>query len=688
MKRIMAVFAALLLLLCAGARAESTTHQFSETWMAASALAPSAAYVLDRDGGLYRWDYSDRSPEFLCTLPVATADMFMNYEKTYPDLPEENRARIDETVNLLAADGATLYAINKYAGRIGTVDAEGVHWQTALDAQCFLNDAGETRMVNGSALLENQLYLALDYWEEAPDAEYNSRILRINLRSGETRLYEATEAYRICGEGDGLLLLCANDSGAYLARFDPASGQTERLKLAAVAGASLTCDTAHDAIYISTDEGVYCSRGGADFTLAGAMPAQYAGSRSVITTDGRYVFTGDGIWTVSLSGEETNGNTLSVLLHSDDPKLRSLFMQAYPDATLDWRTNLEMTAADAAEAIRAGDTETTVFSVEVDGNFESLISKGFAAPLKNAAIIDSVSRMYPSLAAPLKNAAGEIVAYPWNFDMMSAWGVNRTLWNRYFPDRALPVTWSEFFTLMREFEGMDDAEGDLFLTYWNYSFMLERVLTAYIQRANARGEAVDFSGAALADTLRELNKARAMLQSRGVESYDEAEIYWDSETVGDHSIFYYGAGTSTHSSYLWNEQALTPFTFSPEEEPVYAGSMRVLIVNPNAEQRELAEAFVALLAEPAYGVMRNYVFHADATAPYSEKPYTVTGEMIAQWQKATGALEIAIDDPLQSQAFMTQMNGLIQRYAAGQMDDGIFLSALAKTAELVRKEAK
>ena len=79
MKRIMAVFAALLLLLCAGARAESTTHQFSETWMAASALAPSAAYVLDRDGGLYRWDYSDRSPEFLCTLPVATADMFMNY---------------------------------------------------------------------------------------------------------------------------------------------------------------------------------------------------------------------------------------------------------------------------------------------------------------------------------------------------------------------------------------------------------------------------------------------------------------------------------------------------------------------------------------------------------------------------------------------------------------------------------
>ena len=62
--------------------------------------------------------------------------------------------------------------------------------------------------------------------------------------------------------------------------------------------------------------------------------------------------------------------------------------------------------------------------------------------------------------------------------------------------------------------------------------------------------------------------------------------------------------------------------------------------------------------------------------------------MIAQWQKATGALEIAIDDPLQSQAFMTQMNGLIQRYAAGQMDDGIFLSALAKTAELVRKEAK
>ena len=55
MRKLMAVFAVLIFLFCSTAMAAETkgaVNQFSETWMVASDLGTSAAYVLDRDGQL------------------------------------------------------------------------------------------------------------------------------------------------------------------------------------------------------------------------------------------------------------------------------------------------------------------------------------------------------------------------------------------------------------------------------------------------------------------------------------------------------------------------------------------------------------------------------------------------------------------------------------------------------------
>lgn len=709
MRKLIAVFAVLIFLFCSPALAAETppplatptpspnqtktsgqstgaVNQFSETWMVASDLGAYAAYVLDRDGRLYRWDYSDQVPVIIGSLPVATRDMYMNYATAYPFLPTENKARIRETVSMLVSDGELLYAINKPAGRIGRVDEGNVLWQLELGEACFLNENGEERVIHGSAILDHQLFLVVDYWEENPDAAYHCRILRIDLQTGSTHLYESSEAHRICRYGNQLLVLCESNSGVYLMQFDPQTGAFHQMNLRAIAGTALAYDAANDAIYLSTDDGIYCSKGNAGFEMIANMPAEYVGGYGIITSDGSYAFTGDGIWAVKLSDESQTGR-LSVRLQSSDPNLKSLFVQKYPDVMLDWRVDYEMTAADVADAIRTGDTTTSVFSVKVDSHFGSLVDKGFVSPMTNPDIISSVNRMYPSIAAPLMNAAGEVIAYPWDFGV-NTWGVNATLWNQYFPDKELPATWKAFFALMQAFELLDNPEGDLFLTCWNDETMLEHVLSSFIRRANMRGETVDFTDPILVDTLAELNKVRQLLLNRGIEAYDEAEIFWDSEVVGDHSIFHYGQGTSTRSAHLWSTKALTPFVFADGDRPVYPGSMRVLIINPNAQNKPMAEAFIAMLTTAEYGMMPDYVLHADATVPYSQRPYTMTGEMIEKWQNAASAIWISTNDPLQSDAFTAQSRTLIERYAAGQLNDDMFLTKLNETASMVESEGK
>lgn len=705
MRKLMAVFAVLIFLFCSTAMAAETppplatpapapsqagqakgaVNQFSETWMVATDLGTSAAYVLDRDGQLYRWNYTDQAPVIMCTLPVATREMYMNYTTTYPFLPAENKAQIRETVSMIVSDDDQLYVINKPTGRIGMVEEGTVRWLHDLDEGCFLNENGEERLIHGSTILNHQLFLVVDYWEENPDAAYCTRIMRVDLQTGSTKLYEASEAHRICRYGDQLLLLCESNTDVYLMQFDPLTGTFSRMDLRAISGTALAYDAANSTIYLSTDDGIYCSKGNAGFSLVANMPAEYAGGYGIITNDGSYAFTGDGIWAVRMSGESGN-NHLTVRLQSSDTNLKSLFVQEYPDIMLDWHVDYEMTAADLADAIRTGDT-TAVFSVRVDSNFGSLVDKGFVVPLTNSDIISSVDRMYPSLSAPLKNANGQVIAYPWDFDV-STWGVNHTLWNQYFPGRELPTTWKEFFILMQEFELADNSEGDLFLMNWDYEIMLERVLSSFILRANMRGEAIDFTAPVLVDTLSELNKVRQLLLNCGIETYDEAEIFWDSEVVGDHSIFHYGQGASTRSAYLWSTNALTPFVFADGDTPVYPGNMRVLVINPNAPNKDAAEAFIAMLTSMEYGVMRDYVLHADATEPYNQRPYTITGDMIEQWQGATSAIWISTNDPLQSDAFTAQARTLIERYAAGQLNDHMFLIKLNETASMVESEVR
>ena len=208
-------------------------------------------------------------------------------------------------------------------------------------------------------------------------------------------------------------------------------------------------------------------------------------------------------------------------------------------------------------------------------------------------------------------------------------------------------------------------------------------LKAYAHLDRFRGE----SGEATWLTRIAINTCKDIRRTAWFKSRRNTVAFDAAAGCGEHSIFHDGQGASTGSTELWRTDALTPFVFAEGDTPVYSGSMRVMIVNPNAPDREAAQAFIAAMTGTEYGVMRDYVLHADAVEPYAKKPYSVTAEMIAQWQSAAAAVAMPTDDPLTSDAFRQQAQTLIARYAAGQMDDGLFLGELNRTAGMVGREA-
>ena len=684
MKKVMALFAALILLLgCLPAQAEGFIVRFDETWINVHFLGDQYAWVLDRDGNLMRWSYDESEPEKFAVLPVTTREMFEDYSKGYSDLPAENQAQIDETVTILAEDGDTLYALNRYSGKLGTVTEDGLHWSGTFDSSAFFLDTGEEAEQFGALVMDHKLYLLLNYWEQKTNA-----VLEIDLSSGDTRSLPAKEAYRMAAYNGQLLLACGEeDSDSSLKTLEVSSGQIIDLNVTSPASEGLAYDASTNTIYTVNDNGIYTSRDGDAFQLKMTLPRDYMWGEGSVTQNGQYVFYSGGIWVAPENGNsaDANSSTLHLRTVSHDPVLKNAFANVHPEVMLDWQVDADLTAADIASAIRGGDNVTDVFSINVTGAFSSLVEKEFVSPLTNQEILDSAARMYPALAECLKDGKEQVIAYPWDVYVQGVWQVNEPLWEKYFGSAAYPDTWQEFFTMMLEFEDMEN-DNDLFMTYWNYEDMVSQVLTAYIVEMGQEGQTVDFTDAALQDTLDALWQVRTALFDKGIDSYDEADLFWVSETVGDRSIFWPAQSYSSHSSYLGTKNALPPFTFSKGETPVYQGGMSVMIVNPGSKNKALAEEFIAQLSRKDYSLTHWYLLHTDAVEPVDQKPYEITTDDIAAWQTTLSAVSFPIHSALLTPAFEEQMAPLISRFAAGQMDVKTLLQKLNDTARMVEYE--
>lgn len=70
------------------------------------------------------------------------------------------------------------------------------------------------------------------------------------------------------------------------------------------------------------------------------------------------------------------------------------------------------TAADAAERVRNGDTETDLFYVRANAALRAMIDKEYAAPLTSEKLTADVATLYPVVQSVILDAQGNPRAYP------------------------------------------------------------------------------------------------------------------------------------------------------------------------------------------------------------------------------------------------------------------------------------
>ena len=681
MKRIISALLVLILLLPCAVSAEEILHRFDQTFFTSQFLGENTAWVMDLEGKVFRWNYDDKEPEHVLDVTVVNSELYWDYGMPYGDLPLPAQEKMNDAVTLLLADGDKLYVLNTYAGRIGTADENGVQWLLSFDAAPFFQDDGWERSINGSAVVDHKAYLLL-----AGNGQQTATVVEINLETGSTRFIDAPNSRRIAGYKAGkLLIIATEDVSSNLYELDIASGE-RTLLCGSMPGTEALCyDKTSDTVYVGSDSGIY-ALGENGFVLRMNLPTSYLYGVAQIIQTGKLAYCTQGIWVVSIPDASLQVPVLTAYMQGEASTLTSMFTASHPNALLDVRMDL-LTTGDIANRIRSGDDVADVFCVQVDSAFTQLKAKNFAAPLQNTDILDSVSRLYPSIASLLVDEQGNVVAYPWYVSAQGGWSVNKDLWQKYFGDTPYPVTWKEFFIRMNEFHALQDEEN-VFVNHWSYPSMLRQVLRSFILNRSQAGGRVDFSDPSLRETLQVMALVQQELQSQGIESYDEGMFAMDYEEMGTHSLFSPNYAFDSNALSPMLGSSLPPFVFEEGETPVYQGNISVLIVNPLSKNRELAESYIRSLTTMEYSPMHYYLLHTDATQPFNEEPYLITSEDISAWQQAVSYANFADQTPLLSAAFIDQMNSLISRYAAGQLDLNGFLKKLNETAHMVELETE
>lgn len=705
MRNLMAVFAAALFTLAAfltpQARASSDSLQrFAGTSRECALLEEDAAYVLDRDGLLWRWSYDDTEPAVYAQLPPASA---ATGTAPYAELPEADRAALAESVQLLApGPSGQLYALNIYAGRIGLVTPQGLTWTDAVfDPSPLFSRGGWPLPLLAAPMLaaDDSLAICVQCWDRMDSTHDNyAQILLVEPSTGRTRLLDAPDATAACMYQEKLLLLCSTLDEAMvqhnsLSLLDPESGVLTPF------AASLPDGTAgglawdgHETIALSVDMGVYLLEGQSDAYLAANTPGLYAreGAYGKLLPNGRYAYLDEALTVLPLHTDRQQTLTLQWL--AADPQLFSAFQAAHPEALIQVRTE-NLSCAQVAQRIRSGDSDTDIFCVTVDADFGALVDKGFAAALGDEPrIAESVADMYAPLREVLLDASRCIVAYPVSLNV-SLWSVNRELWGRYFGNAALPATWEELLTAMLDFEKMDNQEGDLFLNAWDYEDMVQRILWAFLQQSD--GNTADLQDPALSRCLNLLAQVREAL---GVDHFSSETMYPESERGGvEHALL--GIGQASYNTHLSSldvsaRDALLPLTFH-EESPCLPAALQVLVVNPRSPRQELAKAFVALAAEPENGLLRYYMLHASATEPVyrtsalSGQTYAlISPEGLAAWQQAVPFLRFYERSTLVRGDVQAVLQDCAQQYVHGRLDVQGLLAQAERRIAMVQMESR
>jgi hypothetical protein len=280
----------------------------------------------------------------------------------------------------------------------------------------------------------------------------------------------------------------------------------------------------------------------------------------------------------------------NIVLHLGGPAFsRGLtmgFLEQNPSLSIESVEQVTNDSINSALLSRSDAVDVYVFATLLSNGFELMRDRGYCLPLESAAVSEALSAMYPNLAEYV-TADGVICGMPYDYQMQRRAGVNMDIWRAMgLSDDALPRTWSEFLTFLRDqWPGLseknpayalcrEDDNGREMIYAW--------ILNDYNTLLHNSGRGLTYSSEEFRGTMEIFD------------GMDFSALPNDSEAERGDCLFSFNCFVSPEESYQPFEYL--PLSFSADAPPTAPVAMYIAVINPFSSHKEEALAYVEYLA--------------------------------------------------------------------------------------------
>ncbi len=574
-------------------------------------------YMLTQKG-LYAWKASDAEPKLVSDKVSRQYAYYASLE----DIPQEEKEKYENSVNLLFQSNGKLYGLNTSTGSLLLLDvtAEGVNVSKAytLDWEgMFIKEADYSypRQIFSSVLTKDRLYLLAQqptqYWND-----YD--LLSFDLATGKQTKIPVENVHAIATyEGGKLLCNIFDWENSYtpdgkpvypsLSVLDPATqALTKLVDFPASQVGGLSYDDQSGMIYVLGRGELYGSKQGAAFETVAYMPVDYPGDQmaATIVSGGLYAAIPNygTVYVRNIDPAYKSDRVLRILGGYSDEVTRA-FQAAHPEIPVVFEQQTSLAAEQITQRMVSGTDNVDLLMISLSyGGFSSLRDKGYVSDLSQSAILtDTAAKMYPKFVESLYKD-GKLIAFPCQF-YSTAMGYSPDVMKLLEIEQP-PKTLAELMDLYVDWvEEYGPENGNYQLQENVYDIrqeLLSTILMNYLAHYAKTGEELAFDTPVFRALIDKLDKVTPILKELNPDP-DEQQggmVAYSSES-GSIPTALFTSNLMLNPENYSDNRGYVPLLLSLDEgvEPACFAQVSVFVINPNSKNQDLAMTYLEFLAQ-------------------------------------------------------------------------------------------
>lgn len=552
-----------------------------------------------------------------------------------------------ESTQLLGGD--ELWGLDMLTGAAGPLADGAIDQKVQLDWSAMVAGGQLQYLVYGVCNTADAVYMIA--YNQSNPVSTDSQLLRFDLTTGEMTINKLMYALEIAPYKDGKILLMwqdiqrvsdsgGTDLGIVIDEVDAegALGDTVAANLGQQMG-GIAYDAVSDTVYLSGAGEVKRVEADGSLQTVSYAPVTSSMTRPAAVVNGLYAVSSEEGVLLRAPGETQDGQKLTLLGGTMDDTARAFMQETGVALSFDSSTMLT-----GSEAVRndmlSGASNVDIYVLNVLLGVDTLMNKGYLAPIESEALKADVQNMYPQIAEALM-LDGKLYAYPQQFQLVS-WAVNEDAWKEVGWDEEVPVTFSQLFSQL------DLWNSEYAEKFPDYNYMqlylggvqlLSNALTQYALMYAKEGEPLKFDSQEFIDILDQIESMDIDMnytEEITPELMEEITAVLMRESLIE-SLTTDVLTVSDDAEPL--KRPIAPMVFTEGETPAIQASLVVYVLNPNSPNLDLAAQFLEYAAAHPSDRMRVSLYPGN-DEPARPKDYEKT---VAEIQKEIDALTAQLE---------------------------------------------